>query len=366
MKPKPTLPQLAQHVDALQTCVYCPKLCRAACPVSNATASETLTPWGKMSLGYFVHRADIPRDESHALPAWACSTCNACRERCEHDNAVATVLSAARRELCSAGVEPAGARAVIDGWLDHQAALRGKLDELEARRNGSAPTALLVGCSYVRLCPDVARAVLAVTAHLVKSPLRVVRSCCGLPLLLAGDGPGFVRAAHALADELTGASRVIVADPGCARTLLEQYPPLGLAIGSVEPLVDVIRSGLGRVPARRLQDERLRYHDPCQLGRGLGRYEEPRAILQHLTGRAPLEFVRTRAESECSGGGGLLPLTFPEASQAIADARIAEHREAGGGRLVTACGGALHRFRSRGEDAVDLVSLVAQALSHSS
>ena len=34
--------------------------------------------------------------------------------------------------------------------------------------------------------------------------------------------------------------------------------------------------------------------------------------------------------------------------------RIAEHRERGGGTLVTACAQSLHRFRTRGEPAVDL------------
>src|SRR5690606_21614357 len=50
------LPLLAAHDEALQKCVYCPKLCRTACPVSNVEATETVTPWGKMSLAYFAAR----------------------------------------------------------------------------------------------------------------------------------------------------------------------------------------------------------------------------------------------------------------------------------------------------------------------
>ena len=65
---------------------------------------------------------------------------------------------------------------------------------------------------------------------------------------------------------------------------------------------------------------------------------------------------------ECSGAGWLLPATRPESSRAIADARIAAHRERGGGPLVTACASSIHRFRTRGEQAEDLVSLVARAL----
>ena len=55
-------------------------------------------------------------------------------------------------------------------------------------------------------------------------------------------------------------------------------------------------------------------------------------------------------------------MTRPETSRAIADARISEHRAQGGGTLVTACAESLHRFRTRGEAAVDLASLIAGAL----
>ena len=34
---------------SLTYCTYCPKLCRHTCPVSNATARETLTPQTKMA-----------------------------------------------------------------------------------------------------------------------------------------------------------------------------------------------------------------------------------------------------------------------------------------------------------------------------
>lgn len=94
----------------------------------------------------------------------------------------------------------------------------------------------------------------------------------------------------------------------------------------------------------------------------LGRYDEPRAILERIAGRPPAEFRRARQDAECSGGGGLLPATRPEASREIAEQRIAEHRAQGGGVLVTACGESLRRFRACGEPAQDLVSLVAAAL----
>ena len=364
------LPLLEPHRSSLEKCVYCPKLSRAACPVSTVEASESVTPWGKMSMAYFVARGDVPIDPEHAAPAWACTGCYACRERCDHHNEVATVLFDARAELFARGAAPDGARDVVASWS-------ARAEELAARALGGDPpagaTPVLVGCGYVRRSPEVARDALAAAAALVGGPVRAVQSCCGLPLLEAGDRPAFVAAAQRLLAEIAGQRRLVVVDPGCARTLLVEYDRVGvqteLAAGRAraprpELLVDLAFAALERIgPLPDLAGATVRYHDPCQLGRGLGRYDEPRAVLARLAGAAPADFPRSRAHAECTGGGGLLPVTRPESSRAIADERIAEHRALGGGVLVTACGQSLHRLRTRGEPAVDLVSLLRRALA---
>ena len=344
--------------------MYCPKLSRAACPVSNAEASETVTPWGKMSMAYFAARGDVPVDKVHAAPAWACTGCFACREACDHKNEVAPALMDARAAMMDLGAAPAEAQAVVDRWPARQIALAAAVAALEAESaavSGREPAAVLVGCGYVERSPEVAKDALRAAAFLLDRPVRPVRACCGLPLLYAGDRGGFADAMGVLAREVAAAPAFVAIDPGCARALLVEAPRVGVEVLKPEILVDLAARSLDRL--RPIENSGpVRYHDPCQLGRGLGRYDEPRAILKRITGAAPERFLRERAQGECSGAGGLLPATRPESSRAIADARIAEHRERGGGTLVTACASSLHRFRTRGEQAEDLVSLIARAV----
>jgi Fe-S oxidoreductase len=355
----PKLPLLAPHETALEKCVYCPKLSRAACPVSNVEANETVTPWGKMSMAYFAARGDVPIDEEHAESAWACSACYGCRERCEHRNPVADVLSDARAELFAAGVAPAAAQRVASSQAPREAENRDGVERLDSAALKSARVGVLIGCSYVRHHPTVASEIWKVATTLVSGELRAIRACCGLPLLHAGDRRGLDHATDQLRAELEGLDRLITAGPGCARRVAT-LSHLGV---ECEPLIDVVYAKLDDVPALALEGVAYRYHDPCQLGRGLGRFDEPRAVLARLTGKVPAELPRSREQSECSGGGGLLPVTRSETSAAIATERIEEHRTAGGGTLVTACGQSLRRFAASGEQAVDLMSLVAQALS---
>lgn len=362
------LPLLVPHDSALQKCVYCPKLSRAACPVSTVTASETLTPWGKMSMAYFMGRGDVPVDADHGGTAWACSACMGCRERCDHKNDVASALVDARAEVYARGAAPEPARRVAQGFADHARRTADATRRLQPKdvAGTRSDVAVLVGCAYVNHLPDVAEQAVAVLDELLGGrSLRLVHACCGLGLRYAGDRASLARAAEALGAEVQGAEEVVAVDPGCARTLLETYPTLGVTLPTVRPFVDVVAASLpARLAGRAAGPPRVvRYHDPCMLGRGLGRYDEPRAIVAAATGAPPLEFQRAKNEAECSGGGGLMPITLPDVSRRMTDERLADHEGRGGGEIVTACAGSLRRFRASGARAVDLVTLVADALS---
>jgi Fe-S oxidoreductase len=200
-------------------------------------------------------------------------------------------------------------------------------------------------------------------------PVALAAGCCGLPLLLAGDALGFARTAGAMARSLERYERVWIADAGCAMALARRYGGAGIAL---RPPVET----LAEAAARRLPslspvipeadagaNGPVRWHDPCQLGRGLGVYEAPRAVLTRALGQAPGELEERRERALCSGAGGLLPRTMPDAARRIADARLDAHRRAGGGRVVTACASSLLALRGRaaGVRVDDLVTWIARS-----
>src|ERR1700744_3339075 len=106
LRPMRALPLLEPRRDALEKCVFCPKLCRDACPVSNAEPRETLTPWGKMTTAWMAAHGDVPAAAPSAAPAWACTACGACQTACEHHNPVADTLLDARSALHSQALSP--------------------------------------------------------------------------------------------------------------------------------------------------------------------------------------------------------------------------------------------------------------------
>lgn len=346
------LPALESRRTELERCVFCPKLCRSACPVSNAEPRETLIPWGKMSTAWFVANGDVPIESSTALPAWACTGCLHCREACDHQNDVAATLFDVRAALVAERAGPPAAHAVIDAFARRDGEARAAAKGL----GGRGPEVLVVGCAYFRKAPEEARDVVRAATRLLGHAPRVLEGCCGLPLLLAGDREGFARHAERVAREL-GDAKVVVHDAGCALALRTRYPEAGVQAPHVELLVELAARELSRLrPAPR--PEPVRWHDPCALGRGLGVYDAPRAVLARVLGAPPLEFDRARNDAVCSGAGGLLPVTMPDIARAIARTRTAETKEP----IVTACASSLVAFRRAGAVAIDLATLIADAL----
>ena len=65
--------------------------------------------------------------------------------------------------------------------------------------------------------------------------------------------------------------------------------------------------------------------------------------------------------AECSGGGGLLPITMPETADAIADHRLTEVKESQVNRIVTSCATCKNRLSRDGVEAVDLIEALEAA-----
>jgi Fe-S oxidoreductase len=342
------LAMLEDRRVALETCGYCPKLSRAACPVSEAEGSEALTPWGKMTLTWYVARGDVPPDRELAALPWGCTGCFGCRERCEHKNPVAETLVAARAAYRERDLVPVGAEGLQTLLTARRRRAAARAKTLGAAEAG---TALVVGCGYLvgrgRQAADAVR-----VARALLGPVSVLSGCCGVATREAGFPDGADAERRTLLEEARG-RRLVVLDAGCAlalrdhgaRTLVE------VAAEHLEHFRPLARSG----PTR--------WHDPCRLSRGLGLTREPRAVLERALGSPPLEFERSGAHGACAGSGALLPFTMPKTARAIARDRVAEHERLGGGTIVTGCASSLRWLEVQRARVEDLVTVMARSLS---
>lgn len=118
--------------------------------------------------------------------------------------------------------------------------------------------------------------------------------CCGRPLLQQG----FENQAADLRrknTELINKSKItmlVTSCPICFQAFTKEYKLKIPVMHHSEYIALLIRSGLIKL---RKDDLRTVYHDPCELGRGCGIYDQPREVLKATT-----HLVKTNAEREDS------------------------------------------------------------------
>jgi len=112
------------------------------------------------------------------------------------------------------------------------------------------------------------------------------------------------------------------------------------------------------------------YHDPCYLGKRNNVFEEPRKVIENISGVKLLEFDRSRGRSICcEGGGGRMWIDVP--GPRLAEIRVKEAVEVGAEILAVACPFCLltmeDAVKTTGNDekikVMDIVEILALALT---
>ena len=180
--------------------------------------------------------------------------------------------------------------------------------------------------------------------------------CCGRPMFMAGrlDQARQLVAKNTEIIMGSGADVLLLSCPICYRIFKEQYDLPGVRIVHHTEYFDTLISS-GRLKVRK-ENTRYVFHDPCELGRGCGIYEQPRNVLS-ASGEL-VEAAKNRKESICCGGSlGSLTLNF-EKRKAMTENAIANLTAASPDRIVTACPLCLNTFARYADRSVEDIAQV--------
>ena len=90
-------------------------------------------------------------------------------------------------------------------------------------------------------------------------------------------------------------------------------------------------------------DKRVTYHDPCDLGRHCGIYEEPRETIKKFASNY-VEMPSNRENALCCGAGGGVRGAFAKNSIAMARRRLKEVDEVGAAGVLSVCNSCIHNL----------------------
>lgn len=338
-------------------CVQC-GYCMNYCPTRGEWVSST--PRGRILMaGEVLRKGSLEAAKvtpEYLRSVFNCSLCGRCAVDCSVSIDSPGMWVRLRGELVKKGLELDCLKGVAS-TVNQTHNTAGKPNEQRtnwARRLKSDPggetkqgrIVYFVGCvtSFFPMVQDIARSFMRIAD---RAGFEVVllggeEWCCGYPLISAGhleDAAASMR--HNIkAVEATGVSTVVVTCPGCYRMWKEEY----FKITGAKPDVDVLHSTEfimrliedGRISFKDLR-KTATYHDPCDLGRASGIFDEPRFILEKIPGLDFRELRDNRQYSGCCGSGGDLLVSHQEESLAIAKGKLDEVIETDAGTVVTAC-----------------------------
>ncbi len=343
----------------LDYCTFCPKMCRHACPVSTASGRETHIPQVKMDRLNQLRLGRGSWTAESTDPLWACTGCRHCTVYCDHGNEPGLVLLSGRAAAVSKGVpHPA-----LTGYSER---FRAREKRLSAQLQSSFSDRLATegelgywpGCDAIdKGSADIAAA-LAVFDRTGLDHVKIIaapQACAGYPLLAAGHRDLFRWHAGRVAAAMRGFKKVAMNCSACLYAVREQYAAEGVQVSAeVVAVADVLAPAAANL-ACQLQRKSVYYHDPCYHARYNDVIESPRKALSQLVEVRELGW--SKQDTECCGGGGLLPKTMPLVADQMSKRRLAEVHAAGGGMVVTSCATCAFMLKRNAPASVEVVDL---------
>jgi heterodisulfide reductase subunit D len=352
------------EIDACTQCGECLKYC----PVQDVTGNPLISPPEKIRVFREFLKAtdglkarlfgpqDVDRKllEDFAKAVFECTTCGACGQHCTVGIFTQRLWPMLRKEMVRRGLGPIGPqselpKAIADTGNPYNRPAAERFEPWfpeHVKVSEKAEIAYYAGCTGAyEAAPMVRGDVLVLGA--IGEPFTMLppeeEVCCGFPLFITGQHEmlGDLTARLVAAYRAKGVKTLLCSCPCCVNIMSRDWPlfygkELPFKIRHITQFVeDAMKSG--KLIIRKELRERLIYHDPCYLSRGVGIMEEPRTVLRAIPGAQVLEFDRNRLESRCCGAGGAARKIFSENAIAMGRLTIDEAVDKKADKLVLSC-----------------------------
>ncbi len=319
---------------------------------------DTVCPWNRVrpfSIRKIIRQANFGLTEIENEEIWRCTTCGRCPQQCPRGVNQIEVGVSSRRIASEFDVFPAAVRPVRGA----AASLIGEGNPIGEERKKRADWAegqsvktfeegmevlYFPGC-YLSYDPRLKKVAVATANILNKAGidygiLGSKENCCGESIRKTGNEEVFKTLAKENIKTFIehGVHKILVSSPHCYHTFKNEYPEFMVnfeVVHITQYLFELINDG--RLELTKDYGKKITYHDPCDLGRHNGIYDEPREALKKISGLDLIEMPDSREDSLCCGGGGGRIWMETPKGERFSDLRVEQASEVGAEVLVTSC-----------------------------
>ena len=350
---KTTEPRKGYALAEIYSCPSC-GLCIDVCPMSEVKDNY------KNTAVYFIRniRKGKRRRDVKAMTE-KCLMCGKCIEVCPLGIESLNIKTAQRNKTYYK------IKSDFEYLKSQQTTDNGQQDKaLSSQQLSNSTTLYFAGCMS-HLTPTITRSMKKIF-EIAKENYEFLDAegsiCCGRPMMLTGK----VNEAKALIDKNTeliknsGAKRLVLSCPICYKVFKEEYNLEGIEIlhhtQYINELIENDKLDIDR------NDKRYVYHDPCELGRAFGVYDEPRNIIDNIGLLTPGKSDKDMAVC-CGGSIGSLTMTLEERDE-ITKNSIKDLMHNTPDEIVTACPLCLKTFARLAPVKVrDIAEIVANTIN---
>lgn len=351
----------------LDACTRCGE-CLRFCPIQDVTGNPKVSPPEKIRMFrefikateglkatlFGSRKIDRRLLEEFTKAVFECTTCGACGKNCPVGIFTQRLWPVLRKEMVRRGLGPIGVQREMPETISRTGNPYNQPPEerfspwfpQEVTVSERAEIGYYAGCTGAYSAQPMVRGdVLVLSA--IGEPFAMLppgeEVCCGFPLFVSGQ--------HDMLEDLTkrlvgayeakGVRLLLSSCPCCVTIMSKDWPIFyGRKLPfKVRHITQYVTDALqrGKLVLRQGLGERLIYHDPCYLSRGVGVTEEPRRVLRSIPGVKLLEFDRHGLNSRCCGAGGAARKVYQENARAMARLTIDEAVEKRADRLILSC-----------------------------
>lgn len=285
----------------------------------------------------------IPLSDELIETIFQCTACASCEKNCPSGVRVPEIIKQVRKDMVGMGSCHPAFKAMNEVLRKHtNIYAEEEREDFGKERNRRSEYVFFVGCVGLYRENESTAGTLGLLDRLGVDYTLVDEVCCGGVL----EDVGFSVNEELVRKNLdlilaTGANTVITGCPYCYRTFrnLPHYGKLEREFIRVIHISQFLKD----FPLGVKTEKRVTYHDPCDLGRHCGIYEEPRETIRKI---APnfVEMEHNRVDGLCCGAGGGMRGAFPKNSLAIARRRLEEAERIGAEVVLTECNSCVHNL----------------------
>jgi len=359
--------QLAE-IDSCTRCGNCLDLCSAYqgskdVSISPKKKMEKLKSAVNKEYGLLskIFKRKLTEDEMEAIShaAFACTMCSRCEVDCHINIKLQDLWLKLREIMVDEGKYPG----IMDMMRERLKKARNvSFDTNEGRTDWIKPVPEIPEDRYIKQKAGIIYFVGCVssfsprTFKIPRSVVQILQNtgvdfgllgddewCCGFPLMSSGFAKDFEEfAAHNIERvNKTGARFLVTSCPSCYHMWSHTYPD-----AVKEPKMDFkvlhmvqylyMLAKDGKIKLNPVESK-VTYHDPCDLGRNSGIYDEPRELIKMIPGVEFAELENNREYTTCCGGGGNVESIDAELSANIASIKAKEIIATGADIVTTSC-----------------------------